>query len=86
MGKESPVFNRSITQMDTETNPFKNITAEAQRARNNLCDPCVFGTNSDPNFVTFVLFVVTRSTHRQAQGGEGTRTTGLRVILRRLEG
>jgi len=45
--------------MDTERNPFKNITAEAQRAQNNLCDPCVLGTNSDPNFVTFVLFVVT---------------------------
>ena len=41
---------------------------------------------SNPNFVTFVLFVVTRSTFRQAQGGEGNRTTGLRVILRRLEG
>ncbi len=34
---------------------FKNITAEAQRAQNNLCD----GTNSDPNFVTFMIFVVT---------------------------
>ena len=45
--------------MDTERNPFKNITAEAQRAQNNLCDPCVLGTTSDPNFVTFVLFVVT---------------------------
>ena len=44
--------------MDTERNPFKNVTAEAQRAQNNLCDPCVLGTNSDPNFVTFVLFVV----------------------------
>jgi len=45
--------------MDTERNLFKNITAEAQREQNNLCDPCVLGTNSDPNFVTFVIFVVT---------------------------
>ncbi len=58
--------------MDTERNPFKNITAEApfdglrvvsivepQRVQNNLCDPCVLGTTSDPNFVTFVLFEVT---------------------------
>jgi hypothetical protein len=45
--------------MDTERNPFRRVTAEAQRVQNNLCDPCVLGTNSHPNFVTFVLFVVT---------------------------
>ncbi len=57
--KASKAVNRGFTQMDTERNPFKNIIAEAQRAQNNLCYPCVLGTNSDPNFVTFVLFVVT---------------------------
>ena len=31
---------------------------EPQRAQNNLCDLCVLGTTCDPNFVTFVLFVV----------------------------
>jgi len=56
--KASNAINRRFTQMDTERNPFRNITAEAQRAQNNLCDPCVLGTTSDPNFVTFVLFVV----------------------------
>ncbi len=45
--------------MWTKEEFFKNITAEAHREQNNLCDPCVLGTTSDPNFVTFVLFVVT---------------------------
>jgi len=45
--------------MDTDKDFIKNLTAETQRAQNNLCDLCVLGTNSDPNFVTFVLFVVT---------------------------
>ena len=38
---------------------MKNINAEAQRVQNNLCEAWVLGTTSDPNFVTFVLFVVT---------------------------
>ncbi len=29
--KASKAINRRFTQMDTERNPFKNITAEAQR-------------------------------------------------------
>ena len=33
--------------------------AKTQSTQNNLCDPFVLGTTSDPNFVTFVLFVVT---------------------------
>ena len=33
MGKESPEFNRRFTQMDAERNPYKNITADAQRAQ-----------------------------------------------------
>ena len=57
--KASKAINHRFRQMDTEKKPFRNITAEAQRAQNKLCDPCVLGTNSDPNFVTFVLFVVT---------------------------
>ncbi len=31
--KASKANNRRFTQMDTEGNPFKNITAEAQRAQ-----------------------------------------------------
>ncbi len=54
------VLRAKIGLLTTDNGTTDNKKQRAKgRAQDNLCDPCVLGTTNDPNFVTFVLFVVT---------------------------